>query len=71
MKRYTRHRVPMLNRHGLKAANLLVDCRYVTRQELLDLLYSPNPKLTDSTPSAPNLPPPKKERLSVSSRWVE
>jgi hypothetical protein len=35
----------MFNKNGIKVGYLVLDLRYVTKQELLDLIYSPNNKL--------------------------
>ena len=38
----------MFNKNGIKVGFLILDLRYVTKQELLDLIYSPNNKLNYS-----------------------
>ena len=47
-KRYISHKVTMFNKNGIKVGLLALDLRYVTKQELLDLIYSPNNKLNYS-----------------------
>jgi len=37
--------VPVFNRSATKVGTLLLDCRYIAKQELLDLIYSPKSKL--------------------------
>ena len=38
----------MFNKNGIKIGFLILDLRYVTKQELLDLIYSPTNKLNYS-----------------------
>lgn len=47
-KRYIKHRVSLLNTHGIKLCVLVIEYRFVEKKELLDLLYSPNSKLNTS-----------------------
>jgi hypothetical protein len=35
----------MLNKNGIKMGFLMLEFRYLAKQELLDLIYSPNNKL--------------------------
>lgn len=48
LKRYIKHRVSMFNKNGIKLGTLLLEYRYVEKQELLDLLYSPNCKIAQA-----------------------
>jgi hypothetical protein len=46
MKRYTKFKVPLLNRSEVKLCQMVLEYRFVEKKELLDLLYSPNSRLS-------------------------
>lgn len=58
LRRYIQQRVPVFNKTGVKVGSLLLDLRYLEKQELLDLLYSPQKKLAHSQSSQHHPPKP-------------
>ena len=49
-RRYIHYRVPLFSRNGIRIGSLLLDYRFIEKQELLDLIYSPNSKLSQTSP---------------------
>ena len=54
-KRFITHTIPLYDNNNQKIAILKADLRYVSKQELLDLLYSPTKLANTKVTSKPDL----------------
>jgi hypothetical protein len=52
LKRYTKLKIPLINRNGVRVCQLVLEYRFMEKKEVLDLRYSPDNRLSFELPRA-------------------